>query len=307
MARPLRFEFSGALYHITARGNGRCSIFLGEVDKDRAAFLDVLAGTCKRFNWICHAYCLMSDHYHLLVETPDANLSKGMRQLNGIYIQLVNRTHGRVGHLFQGRFKAILVERESYLLELARYVLLNPVRAGMVRPPGEWPWSSCLATAGETPAPKFVATDWLLRAFAETRDDSVVRYRRFVAEGIGAAGPWMELKGHQISLGSEPFVSRMQALIDPKRPLQEIPKRQRRAQPKPLDEYVSRYPDRDRALAEAYRTGAYSMQILAEHFGISRMTASRPVRNNERTSIGPDATCSGSMGLGSPIDLDNGE
>ena len=126
MARPLRLEFAGALYHVTARGNERHSIFLGNIDDDRGAFLDVLASTCERFNWICHAYCLMTNHYHLLVETPDANLSKGMHQLNGVYTQYVNRRHGRVGHLFQGRFKGILVERDSYLLELARYVVLNP-------------------------------------------------------------------------------------------------------------------------------------------------------------------------------------
>jgi REP element-mobilizing transposase RayT len=136
MARPLRLEFAGALYHVTARGNERRSIFLGDADGDRAAFLGILGETCDRFNWICHAYCLMTNHYHLLLETPDANLSKGMRQLNGVYTQYVNRAHGRVGHLFEGRFKAILVERERYLLELARYVVLNPVRAGMVGTPG---------------------------------------------------------------------------------------------------------------------------------------------------------------------------
>jgi REP element-mobilizing transposase RayT len=102
MARPLRLEFAGALYHVTARGNERRSIFLGDTDGDRAAFLDVLGATCERFNWLVHAYCLMTNHYHLLVETPDANLSKGMRQLNGVFTQYVNRTHTRVGHLFQG-------------------------------------------------------------------------------------------------------------------------------------------------------------------------------------------------------------
>ena len=133
MARPLRLEFAGALYHVTACGNERHNIFLGNIDDNRGAFLDVLASTCERFNWICHAYCLMTNHYHLLVETPDANLSKGMHQLNGVYTQYVNRRHGRVGHLFQGRFKGILVERDSYLLELARYVVLNPVRAGIAQ------------------------------------------------------------------------------------------------------------------------------------------------------------------------------
>ncbi|UHD17821.1 transposase [Thiocapsa bogorovii] len=223
----------------------------------------------------------MTNHYHLLLETPDANLSKGMRQLNGVYTQYVNRAHGRVGHLFQGRFKAILVERERYLLELARYVVLNPVRAGMVRAPGDWPWSSYRATVGEEGSvPAFLETDWLLRAFAERRVEAVAGYRRFVAEGIGAAGPWSGLKG-QIYLGSEQFVERMQALIDPKRPLREIPKRQRRALAKPLDDYASSCPDRDSAIVEAFRSGAYSMQAIAEHFGVSRMTVSRTMRRHE--------------------------
>jgi putative transposase len=148
MARPLRLEFAGALYHVTARDNERRSIFLGNVDDDRAAFVAILSVTCERFRWICHAYCLMTNHYHLLVETPDANLPKGMRQLNGVYTQHVNRTHRRVGHLFQGRFKGILVERDSYLLELARYVVLNPVGAGIVQWSGDWPWSS----SGRRPA-----------------------------------------------------------------------------------------------------------------------------------------------------------
>ncbi|AGA91298.1 transposase [Thioflavicoccus mobilis 8321] len=277
MARPLRLEFAGALYHVTARGNERRSIFLGDEDEDRAAFLDVLAATCDRFNWICHAYCLMTNHYHLLVETPDANLSKGMRQLNGVYTQWVNRTHGRVGHLFQGRYKAILVERERYLLELTRYLVLNPVRAGMVTTPGAWAWSSYRATVGEAPAPAFLETDGLLRAFAEDRAAAVAAYRQFVAAGTDAPSPWLALKG-QIYLGSDEFVEHMQRRIDPKGALREIPKRQRRAVAKPLSHYAMRYPDRDRAMAEAYRSGAYSMQAIAEHFGVSRMTVSRAVK-----------------------------
>ncbi len=184
MARPLRLEFAGALYHITARGNERRAIFLGNADDDRVAFLDTLGRTCERFNWICHAYCLMTNHYYLLIETPDANLSTGMRQLNGVYTQYVNRTHGRVGHLFQGRFKGILVEKDSYLLEFARYVVLNPVRAGLVSRPEEWPWSSYRATTGEQNASPFLETDWLLRAFADSRPQTVAGYRRFVAEGM---------------------------------------------------------------------------------------------------------------------------
>ena len=145
---PPSVEFPGALYHVTSRGNERRPIFLGNADTDRGTFLDTLAQTLERFNWICHAYCLMTNHHHTVAEIPDGNLSKGMRQLNGVYTQRVNRTHGRVGHLFQGRFKGILVEKESHLLELARYVVMNPVRAGMVATPEDWRWGSYRATAG---------------------------------------------------------------------------------------------------------------------------------------------------------------
>ncbi len=140
MARPLRIEYPGALYHITARGNRKADIYLRS--SDRYKFLEILEKTVGRYNWICHGYCLMNNHYHLLIETPDANLSKGMRQLNGIYTQYFNRVHDSVGHLFQGRFKSILVEKESYLLELCRYIVCNPVRANLCREPKDWKWSS---------------------------------------------------------------------------------------------------------------------------------------------------------------------
>jgi putative transposase len=259
-------------------------------------FLDVLAATCERFNWVVHAYCLMTNHYHLLVETPDANLSKGMRQLNGVFTQSVNRTHGRSGHLFQGRFKAILVEREAYLLELSRYVVLNPVRAGMVAAPGDWPWSSYRATVGEVGRPEFLDTDAVLRMFSDDREAAVAAYRQFVAEGVGAASPWLSLHA-QIYLGSEQFVERMQVLIDPKRPLREVPKRQRRAMAKPLEHFARRYRDRDRAMVEAYRTGAYSMQAIADHFEVGRMTVSRAVNRFESSS--PDGGIRPNKGPGS--------
>ena len=138
MSRPLRLEFPGALYHVTARGNGRDNIYLDDVD--RRAFDDLLSEVCERHVWRVHAACQMGNHYHLLIETPDANLSRGMRQLNGVYTQRFNRWHGRAGHVFQGRYKAILVEKQAYLLELCRYVVLNPVRAAMAARPGDWPW-----------------------------------------------------------------------------------------------------------------------------------------------------------------------
>lgn len=130
MARPLRIELPGGLYHVTSRGDRREDIFLD--DDDRLTWLDLFGQVCRRFNWICHVWCLMDNHYHIVVETVEGNLTQGMRQLNGVYTQRFNRTHHRVGHVFQGRYKAIIVEKDSYLQELARYVVLNPLRARMV-------------------------------------------------------------------------------------------------------------------------------------------------------------------------------
>jgi putative transposase len=187
MSRLLRIEFAGVLYHVTARGNERHDIFF--TDGDRHAFLETLEKVGRRFEWICHAYCLMSNHYHLLIETPQANLSRGMRHLNGVYTQCINRTHGRVGHLFQGRFKGILVQKEAYLLELARYIVLNPVRAGMVEEPKDWIWSSYRSTVGVTEKSAFLTTDGLLSAFGRNRQSAITAFRRFVAEGKRAPSP----------------------------------------------------------------------------------------------------------------------
>lgn len=151
MSRPLRLQLPGGIYHVTARGNARQAIF--EDDDDCAGFLIVLASTVARYRLLCHAYCLMGNHYHLLLQTPESNLSVAMRQLNGVYTQRFNRRHERCGHVLQGRFGAQLVDGDAYLREVCRYIVLNPVRAGLVAHPGEWRWSSFRATAGETAVP----------------------------------------------------------------------------------------------------------------------------------------------------------
>ena len=198
MARPLRIEYPGALYHLTARGNTRQSIFLD--DQDRRTFLRVLEKILTDCNGILHAYCLMTNHYHLLVETPEANLSQIMRQINGIYTQRFNRRHGHVGHVFQGRFKSIVVEKEAYLLQLCRYIVCNPVRSGMVDDPGKYPWSSFKATAGKVKTPDFLSKDWILKQFTETRPRAQVEYRRFVLAGIEEESPWKALKGSNMAI-----------------------------------------------------------------------------------------------------------
>lgn len=274
MARPLRIEFSGALYHVTSRGDRREDIF--EDDEDRVRFLEVLGEVVTRFRWLCHAYCLMTNHYHLLVETPEANLSRGMRHLNGVYTQASNRRHGRSGHVFQGRFKAILVERESYLLELARYVVLNPVRAGMVQQPGEWEWSSYRATVGAETRPSWLSTETLFAAFGQRRAQAQKHYEAFVADGIGV-DLWSGLRG-QIYLGAEEFVEAVQGQSEIRGDEQSVPQQQRRAPPLSLDAIVESNPDRDSAIVAAHDTGAYSYRMIGEHFGLHPGTIGRIVR-----------------------------
>jgi len=277
MARPLRIEFSGALYHVTSRGDRQEPIF--EDDEDRIAFLKILAEVVKRFNWLCHAYCLMSNHYHLVVETPDGNLSKGMRQLNGMYTQASNRRHGRVGHLFQGRFKAILIDKDSYLLELTRYVVLNPVRAGLVRQPGKYPWSSYGAMVGEAPTPDWLATDASLSQFGKRRSEARQRYNRFVAEGTSRGSIWESLR-QQIYLGDEKFVARMQRKARVRGDELSIPRVQRQKPAPSLAALAARHPRRDDAIVAAYATGTYSYREIADHFGIHLATVGRIVRSH---------------------------
>ena len=210
MARALRIQYEGAVYHITSRGNAREKIFFTR--SDREAFLEILAQVVERYGWICHAYCLMTNHYHLLIETPNANLSRGMRHLNGVYTQWVNRQMKRAGHIFQGRFKSILIEKDSHLLELARYIVLNPVRAKMVGSSREWRWSSYRATAGQTAVPDFLTITWILEQFGDTRSGRIAAYRKFVRQGKGAK-IWDHLqRGHL--LGTEEFVTQIAPLLN---------------------------------------------------------------------------------------------
>lgn len=277
MARPLRLELSGGLYHVTSRGDGREDIYLR--DEDRESWLEILGQVCERFNWVCHAWCQMGNHYHLLVETPQANLSQGMRQLNGVYTQRFNRAHERCGHVFQGRYKAILVERDSYLLELARYVVLNPLRAKMIERLEDWPWSSYPATCGQAPLPSWLQTDWILAQFGESRTSAIAKYVAFVHEGARLPGVWTNLQG-QVFLGSEDFVTQMQTRIIESPTIREVPRAQRRAMAPSLTDLAEQYP-RDEAMAQAYRSGQHTMLEIAKHFGVHYATVSRAVKRFE--------------------------
>jgi len=279
MARPLRIEFPGALYHVTARGDRQEPIY--EDDNDRKFFLDLLGKVIVEWNWVCHAYCLMGNHYHLLVETPDGNLAKGMRQLNGVYTQLSNRQHQRVGHLFQGRYKAILVDRDEYLLELSRYVVLNPVRARLVKRVEDWPWSSYRSMVGKARNPSWLATDALLAQFGKRKLSARRNFRRFVSEGIERESIWKNLS-RQIYLGDEKFIERMQEKLEKKSPDVNIPQVQRRPPAPALDVIWKNSRGRDQAIIVAYKTGEYSYTQIAEYFGVHFTTVGRIIRKSPR-------------------------
>jgi hypothetical protein len=219
----------------------------------------------------------MPNHYHLVLETPDGNLSKGMRQLNGVYTQASNRRHRRVGHLFQGRYKAILEDADSYLLALARYVMLNPVRAGLVEEPGQWRWSSYQATLSAQAAPAWLATEALLAHFSTPRRTAAHRFAQFVFEGIGQESIWKDLK-RQIFLGNDHFVACMQGKLDGLSEDVNIPKIQQRLPAPSLSAIAKAYNSRNEAIVAAYETGEYSYQQIAAYFGLHFTTIGKIVR-----------------------------
>jgi REP element-mobilizing transposase RayT len=215
MSRPLRIEFPGACYHVTARGNGGQPVFAGI--EDARIFLDLLGIEIGQQRWLCHGYCLMETHYHLLIETPEPNLGRGMARLNMRYSQWFGRRHERPGHLFQGRYKAILFEKEKWLLPLARHVVTNPVRTQSVNRADQWRWSSYRAVAGGEECPAWLTREDLLRQCGDARDG----WRGYVAGGPDAPSPWDELRaGHY--LGGEAFLRDLKSRIDG-RPLDQVP------------------------------------------------------------------------------------
>jgi len=283
MARQLRIEYPGAVYHVTSRGNAGHAIFAD--DGDRAAFLKVLQAVVGRFRWRCHAYCLMGNHYHLLIETPEPNLSRGMRQLNGVYTQAYNRRHGQAGHVMQGRFKAILVEKESYLVQLCRYIVRNPVAAKLTKKVEDWPWSSFQATAGLVPAPTWLEIDWILGQFGETREAAQAHYQQFVAAGPKDDRPWDELTG-RIFLGGADFARKLMDLLDDQRTPTEIPREQRLALRPPLEvlfpeETVGDRAERNQRMRRAHVDFGYSLKEIGDFLGIHYATVSRVVKKVE--------------------------
>ncbi len=283
MARPLRIEYAGAVYHVTSRGNEKKPIF--KDDADRENFLNTLQHVNKRCNWICHAYSLMTNHYHLLIETPDGNLSIGMRQINSVYTQLFNKRHGRTGHLFQGRYKAILIQKDSHLLDVCRYVVLNPVRAKMVEEPEEWQWSSYLATGGKAKPHPCLTTDWVLGQFSGKRGKAEQEYQKFVHWGIGQKSIWTEVRG-QTLLGEEAFLEQLVVRLKKHKDIPEIPRSQRYATRPALpvlfpDGIVSDHRKLRKRLTEAVERHGYRQSEIARQVGVHYSTISRWLREDE--------------------------
>ncbi len=279
MARPLRIEYPNALYHVTSRGDRREDIF--NDDSDRQQWLEIFGSVCHRMNWQCYAYCLMGNHYHLVVETPQANLAKGMRQLNGVYTQKSNRRHDRVGHVFQGRYKAILIDKENYLLEVCRYVALNPVRAKMVTQSGDWRWSSYLPTCGEAKTPEWLSTEQVLAFFSPSKQLAQAAYRSFIRQGHNRPPLWDELH-NQIYLGDDTFVRNAQAMIGKRNDILETPAGQRIAPKQALPTYNDQFPNKREAMVRAFLDGHYTMKEIGIFFNVHYSTVSRWVKRFEQ-------------------------
>ena len=286
MARPLRIEFPGAVYHVTSRGDRQEPIFNDDVD--RRVFLDVASDALRRLQADAFAYCLMGNHYHFVLRTRLANVSRIMKHLNGEYARAYNRRYDVTGHLFQGRFGAILVDRQAYLMEVCRYVELNPVRAGIVETAVEWPWSSYRAHVGLARSPQWLATNELRghmlgREIASVDDER--RAARLHADLVAAAIGVDLWRGHlrqEIFLGGEDFVSVMRAQAEAIRlESAEVPASQRLA---PVDRATAWGSRRSRALAfrDAYYVDGMTMSAIAKQANVSTSSVSRMIAMAER-------------------------
>jgi REP element-mobilizing transposase RayT len=249
MSRSPRIQFPGALYHVTSRGIRRTDIFLDR--RDFLIWLDILAQTVAKHSIKIHGYCLMPNHFHLLLETPFANLSLAMQMLNARYCQHFNKRHGTSGHVIQGRFHAVLIEFNRQLLAVSRYVSLNPVRAKLTQTPSEWQWSNHRHFLKPETAPAWLETDWLLSQFGNKGSpERIGRYEAFVMAGMGMPNP-LQFEGQL------PNLKRAHALT--------------------LQEYADKYPNRTEAMARAFQSTAHTRRQVGEFFGVSPRTISRAI------------------------------
>ena len=277
MPRPIRLDYPGAHFHVTSRGNEQRTIFMDEGDRRR--FLSLLATTHDRFDVVCHAYCLMGNHYHLLVESGSGRFSAALQHINGSYGRFFNRRHERVGHLFQGRFKSNLIDTDSYLLEVVRYIELNPCRAALVADPAEWAWSSYRSRLGLAPAPEWLRVEPVMERFGQTEAGRQA-YRDFILAGLENQLIHRKLKGDSI-IGSPEFVAVQADRARRRSPSQKVPRRQRLADRPALGaifEGVADAPDRRRRAVRACVGYGYRMTEVAAFLDLHYTTISRWVR-----------------------------
>lgn len=223
MSRPLRVNFPGAFYHVTSRGNEKKPIYKSK--RDRQKYLEYLESASARYNVVIHAYCLMNNHYHLLIETPSGNLPQIMRHINGAYTTYFNFKRGRTGHLFQGRYKAILVEMDEYAKELSRYIHLNPVRANIFETPDEFEWSSYNFYIGRKKSPAWLCRDFILGYFGKKIKEAQQNYKQFVTSLLNEEydSPLKEVTG-SLLLGSEEFVKTVKTrYLSDRQPERDLP------------------------------------------------------------------------------------
>ncbi|MBF0470975.1 MAG: transposase [Gammaproteobacteria bacterium] len=280
MARPSRVEFPGALYYVTSRAAVDGVLFADS--EDRSRFITILGEACHLFNLKVHAWCLLDDHYHLLLETPDGNLSRGMRYLNGVYTQRYQLRHGKKGSLFQGRFKAIIIDRKPYYQRLIRHIVLNPVRIGKVDKAKGWRWSSHRTLLDLTPVPIWFPRKTVLKEFGKPKKDALKRYKRFIAASNTEPTPWGDLK-KQIYLGSSDFIAKTEAMVA----AGALPQRshnQQRPPPLSLSKYEKRAANRNEAIVMAYTSGGYRLHEIGEHFSLHYSTVSRIVHQGIQTT-----------------------
>ena len=265
MGRPLRIEYPGAVYHITSRGNERKTIFVS--DEDRINFLKIIEDYHERYGILIHSYVLMDNHYHIILETPKGNLLKVMHGINSRYTGYFNRTYKRAGHLFQGRYKGILIDKDNYLIELSRYVHLNPVRAKVVDRPEKWRWSSYPGYIDKGRASRCIEYAWVLSRFGSDIKTAKRRYRKFVEEGLAEEipTPLEDIHG-QIVLGSEGFIEKIKRIVAGRDLTSEIIERKRFTKQPNSDEIISE-------VAKAFGVDRAAMKEKGKRHNIARKAA----------------------------------
>jgi len=277
LGRPIRIQFPGAVYHVFSRGNRGEDIFFD--DEDRNHFLKIFSSTVNRLNWLCHAYCLMSNHYHLLIETPEGLLSNGMQYLNSNYSKKFNRKHDLKGHLFQKRYADKLIDGNVQFLTTARYIVRNPIEAHIVEEAGEWKWSSYSATIGTHKVPDFLFVDDVLSCMSKDRAVARVFFKDLVHTKNGEESELL-LKG----LYSEPMKpdldTRLRPILDVRQSLAPVVRKQRTLSRPSLEELFHKIGyyevgKRNRIITEAFRYYAYSQTEIAKFLGLDQSTISK--------------------------------